>query len=160
MSENQYEGTLPASGDHKIHVNMMRSAAPRNEKADNRLEMIITGSIDASPRAGGNQLAHDALVPGTPYHATGDIRCVMATGKPAGPCPFGVTRKGNRSGVLTVTKPDGRERAIFFEEGRAAGADVSSADPGGFSASREGDNTIVRIGQECLEIPGAAIFGG
>ena len=160
VSENQYEGTLPASGDYRIRVYMMRSAARRNEKADYRLEMIITGASGAAPNAGGNPLAHDALVPGTAYHATGDIRCVMATGRPVGWCPFGVTRKGNGSGVVTVTRPDGRKCAIFFEQGKATGADTGFADPGEFSASREGDLTTVRIGQERYEIPDAVIFGG
>jgi hypothetical protein len=41
MSENQYEGTLPESGEYKIRVYLMRSAARRNEKANYRLEMII-----------------------------------------------------------------------------------------------------------------------
>ncbi len=41
MSENQYEGTLPETGEYKIRVYMMRSAARRNEKANYRLEMII-----------------------------------------------------------------------------------------------------------------------
>ena len=40
---NQYEGTLPESGDYKVRVYMMRSAARRNEVANFRLEMIITG---------------------------------------------------------------------------------------------------------------------
>jgi hypothetical protein len=43
ISQNQYEGTLPASGDYKIRVYMMRSAARRNEVAHYRLEMIIDG---------------------------------------------------------------------------------------------------------------------
>ena len=41
MSDNQYEGILPESGEYKIRVYMMRSAARRNEKASYRLEMII-----------------------------------------------------------------------------------------------------------------------
>ncbi len=41
VSENQYEGTLPATGDYKVRVYMMRSAARRNEIAHYRLEMII-----------------------------------------------------------------------------------------------------------------------
>ncbi|WP_211263828.1 hypothetical protein [Photobacterium ganghwense] len=43
-SGNQYEGKLPASGDYKIRVYMMRSAARRDEVADYRLEMIISGN--------------------------------------------------------------------------------------------------------------------
>jgi hypothetical protein len=46
-SDNQYEGTLPESGDYKIRVYMMRSAARRNEIANYRLEIIITGESAA-----------------------------------------------------------------------------------------------------------------
>lgn len=40
-SGNQYEGSLPASGDYKLRVYLMRSAARRDEVAKYRLEMII-----------------------------------------------------------------------------------------------------------------------
>ena len=40
-SGNQFEGKLPASGDYKIRVYLMRSAARRGEAANYRLEMII-----------------------------------------------------------------------------------------------------------------------
>jgi hypothetical protein len=38
---NQFEGMLPASGDYKVRVYLMRSAARRDEIANDRLEMII-----------------------------------------------------------------------------------------------------------------------
>ncbi|MEI8593686.1 hypothetical protein [Photobacterium sp. Hal280] len=41
VSDNQYEGKLPASGDYKVRVYMMRSAARRNEVADYRIELMI-----------------------------------------------------------------------------------------------------------------------
>ena len=155
MGENRYLGILPKSGDYKIRVYMMRSAARRNEVANYRLEMTITGASDRSASSGG-----DAKVPGTKYHATGNLPCSMGGGQPTGSCPFGVTREGNGNGMVTVTKPDGRTRTIFFEKGKATGADVSEADPGEFSASRERDLTIVRIGNERYEIPDAVIYGG
>lgn len=102
----------------------------------------------------------DALVQGTAFNATGDIPCSMGAGQPAGQCPFGVTREGNGSGVVTVTKPDGRTRSIFFQNGKATSADVSQADGGAFSSSRQGDLTIVQIGDERYEIPDAVIYGG
>ncbi|EGV17627.1 hypothetical protein [Thiocapsa marina] len=40
-SGNQFEGILPANGDYKIRVYLMRSAARRGEAANYRLEMII-----------------------------------------------------------------------------------------------------------------------
>ncbi len=51
---NQYEGKLPASGDFKIRVYMMRSAARRDEVANYRLEVIIDaagpGPVESEPR--------------------------------------------------------------------------------------------------------------
>jgi hypothetical protein len=152
MSQNQYEGVLPKTGDYRIRVYMMRSAARRNEVAKYRLEMIVAAADNAG--------SMDAVVAGTAYHATGNIPCAMAASQPMGSCPFGVTREGTGSGTVTITKPDGRTRAIFFENGTAAGADVSQADPGAFRATRQGDLTTVRIGDERYEIPDAVIFGG
>ena len=103
---------------------------------------------------------HDAKVPGTHYHATGPIPCSMGGGAPTTQCNAGVVRQGGGSGMVTVTKPDGRTRTIFFEKGRATGYDQSQADPGKFSASKQADLNIVKIGQERYEIPDAMIFGG
>jgi hypothetical protein len=102
----------------------------------------------------------DAKVKGTNYHDTGNIPCAMTKGQPMGTCAFGVTRKGNGTADVTVKKPDGRSRVIFFQKGKAIGADVSQADPGKFSASKESDLYIIRIGQERYEIPEAVIYGG
>jgi hypothetical protein len=40
-SGNQFEGRLPASGDYKVRAYLMRSAARRDEIANDRLEMSI-----------------------------------------------------------------------------------------------------------------------
>lgn len=102
----------------------------------------------------------DALVAGTDYHATGSIPCSMGAGQPTGSCPFGVKREGNGSGMVTVTKPDGRTRTIFFSNGKATGYDQSQADSGAFSASKQSDLNMIRIGNERYEIPDGVIFGG
>jgi hypothetical protein len=104
--------------------------------------------------------SHDAKVPGTGYHATSVIPCSMGGGAPTGSCPAGVKRQGGGTADVTVTKPDGRTRTIFFQNGRAVSADVSQADYGRFSASRQGDLNIIKIGQERYEIPDALPFGG
>jgi hypothetical protein len=150
MGENQYEGVLPKSGDYKVRVYLMRSAARENEVANYSLEMSVTNP----------QSSNDALVQGTNYNATGDIPCTMTTSQPTGSCPFGVVREGNGGGMVTVTKPDGRTRTIFFENGTATGADTSEADPGEFKAQKQGDLNIIRIGEERYEIPDVVIFGG
>lgn len=153
MNENQYEGILSKSGDHKIRVYMMRSAARRNEIANYRLEMIITDSGDKSEN-------EDALVPGTNYHATGKIPCILVEDQTSTSCSYGVIREGNGSGMVIITKPDGNTRTIFFENGKATGYDQSQADKGEFSSTKESDLFIINIGQERYEILEAVIFGG
>jgi len=75
-------------------------------------------------------------------------------------CPFGVKCEGYGSGIITMTKPDGRTRSVFFRDGKSISYDFRQADPGEFRASRQGDLYIVRIGQERHEFPEAAIYGG
>ena len=155
ISQNQYEGNLPEDGEYRIRVYMMRSAARRNEVADYRLEIAVAaaGKTSAAP-------AGDAKVAGTGYHATGNAPCAIGGGQPAGSCPFGVTREGQGSGTVTVTRPDGRKRVIFFDKGRATRYDQSQADNGAFSATRQGDLTTVHIGDERYAIPDAVVLGG
>lgn len=156
VSQNQYEGTLPASGDYKIRVYMMRSAARRNEVAHYRLEMIVDGAGQPAVHAP----SHDAKVAGTDFHATGNIPCSMGKGQPTGSCAFGVKREGNGSAMVTVTKVDGSKRVIFFENGRAIGYDQSQADTGKFKAEKDADLNVIHIGDERYEIPDAVVQGG
>ena len=150
---NQFEGKTAKSGDYRIRVYLMRAAARRGEDAGFRLEMIVAPASDPGT-------SDDALVGETGYHATGMVPCIMGDGEATGNCDFGVIREGNGSGTVTITKPDGRTRTIFFEDGNATGYDRSQADPGEFSASREGDMYIIKIGDEQYEIPEAVIYGG
>jgi hypothetical protein len=160
VNGNQFEGVLPRDGDYRIRVYLMRSAARRNEAASFRFEMIVAANAGASGGQAGGGSGGDALVPGTNYHATGAVPCTMGGGQPTGQCPFGVTREGPGKGIVTITKPDGRKRAVFFEGGQAVGYDQSQADPGEFHATRRGDLSIIGIGQERYEIPDAVISGG
>jgi hypothetical protein len=148
---NQYEGVTKKSGDYKIRVYLMRSAARRNEAAKYRLEIIVTNA----EKKHDNQ---DALVPGTNYHATGIIDGFFNGAKTS--CSFGVVREGYGSGMVTITKPDGSNRTIFFENGKATGYDQSQADKGKFSSKKEGGLYIINIGDERYEIPESVIFGG
>ncbi|MBC2839206.1 hypothetical protein [Robiginitalea sp. SC105] len=145
VSGNQYEGTSAKSGEYRIRVYLMRSAARRGETADFRLEVIR-----------GKQPEADALVPGTPFHATGQVPCgVNGTEQ----CNFGVIRSGNGSGRVILTLQDGTRQTILFENGRAIGCDPLPA-TGEFQSSHEGDVFIIGIGDAQYEIPDAVIYGG
>ena len=93
--------------------------------------------------------------------ATGRIPCAQYAGQPTRQCDFRVAREGNGTATVVVTKPDGVTRALFFEDGRFLSADTSQADGyPEYSATRSGDMSIVRVGEERYEIPDAVIFGG
>lgn len=149
VSENQYEGTLPATGDYKIRVYMMRSAARRNEVAKYGLEIIISGAAKGGA-------SHDARVAGTDYHATAQIRCVAEPGKPMSACNAGVKRVAG-GGTVHVSTPDGGSRVITFSNGKVSATDANAP----FKVERRDDWTIVRIGAvEVYEIPDALVYGG
>lgn len=95
------------------------------------------------------------------FDATGNIPCAQSKGQPMGQCPFGVARGSNGSATVSVTLPDGRKRAIFFENGTAASADLSQADGNmNFNAKKQADLFMINAGNERYEIPEAVIFGG
>lgn len=166
---NSYVGVVPASGDLKFRVYLYRAAARRGERAAIRLNISITGAGDHAAQlpgdanAGGEaaaQLPGDALVPGTPYHATGQVSCTANAGARPTDCPFGVVRLGGGSAAVTVTRPGGRTRTIVFRLGAPVGFDQGPGEPAGLSVTREGFVTIVRIGGERYTIPDEVLFGG
>ena len=78
-----------------------------------------------------------------------------------GQCDFGVARAGGGTAAVVVTRPDGRKRFIFFEQGKATGADLSQADGNmAFRASKQADLYVIQAGNERYEIPEAVVFGG
>jgi len=111
---------------------------------------VATGPDDSALRAGQGD-----------FDATGPLPCAQFVGQPMEQCEFGVARAGGGYATVVITKPDGRTRAIFFRMGRPIGAGTSEADnPGEFSASREGDLNLIRVGTERYEIPDAVPLGG
>jgi hypothetical protein len=111
--------------------------------------MPATGPDDSALRAGQGD-----------FDATGQIPCAQEAGQPMGQCDFGVARAGGGAATVVVTRPDGRPRAIYFANGVAIGADTSEADPGAFSAERDGDLTRVQVGDERYEVIDAIVLGG
>ncbi|MFN7857978.1 MAG: hypothetical protein ACK5OA_15655 [Acidovorax sp.] len=152
--QNQFEGVLAQEGDYRVRVYMMDSAGRRDEAARYRLEVVIGASA-----IGGQAPSTDAKVAGTDFHATGELTCAMG-GQPGGTCAFGVKRGSQGNGLVEVTKPDGSKRVIVFQRGRATGYEGSQAVRSPFKASRQGDLTIVDIGDERYEIPDIVINGG
>jgi hypothetical protein len=111
--------------------------------------------------AGAAAPAQDALVPGTKFHATGNIPCARYAGQPMNQCRFGVVREGQGNGAVTVFWPDGGNRVIFFENGTPAFFDQSEADGDArMTVGQNADLFTVTIGAQRFEIPDAVINGG
>nr|WP_234038326.1 hypothetical protein [Erythrobacter sp. YJ-T3-07] len=107
----------------------------------------------------------DPLVDGTPYNATAAIRCGLDGDAPVSNCDAGVRRNWNGPGtaLVEITKPDGRKRAIFFEDGVAFSAESAQSDGWAaydFQAVRNEDQTTVRFGPETYVIVDALVRGG
>jgi hypothetical protein len=154
---NTFRGKLPAPGEYTISVYMMRSAARRNEGSDYTLNISISALGDTTQ----NPAGRDARVAGTNFNATGNIPCARHAGQPMGSCRFGVIRKGEGSGAITVFWPDGGNSVIVFENGTPAYFDQSKVDGNvRMTVGRTADLFTVTIGQQRFEIPEAVITGG
>lgn len=107
----------------------------------------------------------DALVPGTEYNATAQIRCGFEGAGTPRSCPAGVKRNWGEDGttLVEVIRADGRKRAIFFRGTEAYGADSAQADGSAgwdFVANRQGDETTIEYGPERYVVPDAFVEGG
>lgn len=107
---NKFSGTVSTSGEYVIRVYLMRSSARSNTKANFTLNVGLTGG---SSNSGG-----DALVSGTPYHATGKVRSSFGN-EPKGSVmsDFGVIRKSASNAEVHVTYPKALKRVLFFDNG-------------------------------------------
>jgi hypothetical protein len=156
-SGSSFTGVLPADGDYTIRVYLVRAAARRNETSDYTLTVAATGAALAPTPA-----AKDALLPGTPYHASTPITCLpyieQFRDKKSRQCEAFVIRRGF-DGTATVEIPQENSvpRRILFVKGKPVASD--SSDP--LTFTRQGDVTTVRLGEtERYEIPDMLLTGG
>jgi len=156
---NSFTGAIPESGDTRIRVYLMRSAARRNETATYTLTVAVTGKGATTAAAA----TGDAMVAGTGYNATGSVPCARG-GQPMGQCSYGVVRsdRKNGNGRIEVSWPDGGKRVVFYEMNTPTSFDQSQADANKkMTVSKSGPDLYeVRIGDERFEIPEAVMTGG
>ncbi len=166
-----WSGALPADGEYRVRVFMMRSAARRNETGSYTLTIAITGQAASSTEkpASAPGSAGDAKVPGTPYHATGKVPCSFGTAAPTSmahevQCSFGVIRHGGGKAEIHLADPGfdvtlhaGDLRVLRFADGT-----VTSANPKDeVTFQKRGDLWTVSVnGVQHYLVPEAAILGG
>jgi hypothetical protein len=158
---NSWKGELPADGDYRIRVYLMRSAARRGETAHYTLTVGITGSPAQAPARGGG----DAKVAGTPYHATGKVPCSVGPDAPgSAQCSFGVIRQGGGRAEVHLASP-GFDVTLHKDDIRVlrfTGNAVTGANPAQkVTFEKRGDDWLVSIdGFYHYTIPEAVIIGG
>ncbi len=95
------------------------------------------------------------------FDANGPVKCAEGAGASWMQCDAAVARESGGTATVAVTRPDGRKRFIFFEKGKAIGADLSQADGSQhFHATRKGDMYLIEAGHERYQIIEAMVFGG
>ena len=107
----------------------------------------------------------DALVEGTEFNATTILPCGFDGEGATSQCDAGVVRNWGDNGeaLVQVTKPDGSQRAIFFDGTTPIGADSAEADGSAgwdFDHSRDGDRMTITYGPETYVMVDAFIVGG
>ena len=154
---NEWSGVLPADGEYKLRVYLMRSAARRNESASYTLTVGVTGSAGAAaPTPLGQAPASDAKDKRTGYHATGPLPCAMGNA-PMGstPCEFGVIRGKPGNAEVHIKPAGGLERVLSFR-----GNTVTSGNEK-VKASKSGDMWTIEVNDyEHYQIAEAVISGG
>jgi hypothetical protein len=152
MHENRFEGLLPADGIYTVRVYLMRAAARRGESSAYTLSLAITGKPLAplSPKV-------DAMIPGTPFHASTTARCEPAYTKTR-ECEASVIRRSH-DGTATVELRWDRTstRRILFLQGKPVASDTMQA----MTYTRDDKGYVLRFGgDERFEVPEALVFGG
>jgi hypothetical protein len=135
----------------------MRAAARRNESSDYTLTISVSDKALAPVPA-----SKDAVIPGTPFHASAKIACVpyieVFREKKPQECEAFVIRRGfDGTATVEIPQADSVTRRILFVKGKP----VASDSPSPVSFSRKDDLTIVTFDtDERYEIPDALVFGG
>lgn len=144
---------LPTDGDYTIRVYLMRPAARRNASSDYTLTVGVTGKALAPVAA-----SKDALIPGTPFHASAAISCAPPLDPKPQQCEaFFIRRDFAGTVTVEVRGPNDFKRRILFVKGQPAASDS----PDRMTFSRRGDNALVKFGaEESAEIPDALVRGG
>ena len=148
-----FKRILPSDGDYTVRVYLMRPAARRNESSNYTLTVGVTGTPFAPLPA-----AKDALVPGTPFHASATLACTPPFEMKPQQCDAFVIRRGfDGTATVEARGANGLRRRILFVKGEPTASDAG--DP--MSFARDGDTTIVKIApDERYAIPDAFIRGG
>ena len=118
-------------------------------------------AADASAAASGQRPSAPERAGQGTFDARGPVGCAARAGQPMAQCQAAVARDPGGTATIVVTRPDGRTRAIYFENGNPIGADLSQADGNmDFRGSKRDGVYFIEAGDERYQIVEAFVFGG
>jgi hypothetical protein len=149
---NKASLVIPMDGEYTLQVYLMRAAARRGETSKFTLTASLQGQ--ALPAIASSK---DALVPGTPFHATSRVKCTPPFGAIVSSCDAGVIRRGfDGTATVQVRWPQG-VRHILFVNGKAIASDSARS----ITSTKAEDMNKVTIGDdEVFDIPDVLLTGG
>ena len=103
---NRFSGRLTRSGEYKLRVFLMRSAARRNEIARYTLSVGVTG-----------ENAHRTSGTAHRVDARGTMPCSIGRPSYNRRCAWTVMRKGPNAAIIRITKPGAQVRMLRFRRG-------------------------------------------
>lgn len=153
MSGNQAKRMLPNDGEYAVRVYLMRAAARRNETSSYTLTVALDGKALPALSA-----AKDAVIRGTPFHASANMACTRADNPQLKRCDGYVIRRGyDGTATLELRWPDGIKRTLLFTRMQPVASD--SVDT--LTFTRTGEVTVVSVGKnERFEVPDVLLTGG
>lgn len=112
---SSWSGIIHDSGDYRIRVSLMRSAAHRDETASYILRVSLSGRAADAAKALPKKSVN---IKTSPFRATGSLPCSMGVDENrSNQCPFGVVRGQPGNAVVYITTPEGVKRILTFKEG-------------------------------------------
>ena len=149
----RFMGIAPIAGDYIVRAYLVRSAARRNESSTYTLTARVTGEalVPLPP-------SEDAMIPDTPFHAKGPVRCTIPYQPDVHACEAAVIRYGhNGTATVELRARGGFVRRVLFVKGTPVASDATEPP----TSTRDGDTTTVRIGSyERYELPDALLGSG
>jgi hypothetical protein len=134
------------------------------DKSNGRCEILsfkAPGGGAASGGGGGQRESASERAGQGRFDAHGPIACAQHPGQPMGQCQAAIARDPGGTAAIKITRPDGRTRFLFFEKGKAIGADLSQADGSQhFRATKREDVYTIEAGEERYEILDMHVYGG
>ncbi len=142
-----WSGKLPYDGDYRVRVFHFRGPADNGVTTRFGIEVAISGAPDpdapAAPAFGPAEVDAESALP-----CGGDN---AAFGGPT--CAAKILRYSDGA-TSWIQRPDGTARILYWQE---AGFSTDSAEA--VSAARDGDNWVVRVGEEVYRVPDAWLTG-